>query len=373
MKIMISAGEVSGDVHGSYLVKELRKFRSDLTFFGLGSERLADVGVDIRFDIIKRGSIGILEALPNVFPLFSVFRKVKKLVLAEKPDLVILIDSQGINLPLAKFCKAVGIKTVYYIAPQEWLWGTPRGVKHVAQIVDLIVAIFPKEYEAYKAAGAKVIYEGHPLVDIVKGSTEHAARIGKGNKDVVISLCPGSRMQEIGGLLPILLKAGELIKKEIPEAEFLIPVSSRNLFQEIFDLVGNFRPMAVFGQTYETLASSNLAICTSGTINFEASLLGIPNIMTYKLSRLTYWIGKYILKIDRKIKYYCMPNILMDKLVIPELTMENATSEKIAAEALSLLRDPQRQESMKKEFLELRKQLGEPGVIARVAKAILQG
>ncbi|MFA5113229.1 MAG: lipid-A-disaccharide synthase [Candidatus Margulisiibacteriota bacterium] len=364
---MVSAGEVSGDVHGSYLVKELKKLRPDLAFFGLGSERLAEAGVDIRFDIIKRGSIGILEALPNVFPLFSIFRKVKKLVLAEKPDLVILIDSQGINLPLAKFCKAVGIKTVYYIAPQEWLWGTPRGVKHVAQIVDLIVAIFPREYEAYKAAGANVIYEGHPLIDIVQAPQPLSPR----SPSPRISLCPGSRMQEIGGLLPILLKAGELIKKELPDAEFLIPVSSRNLFQEIFALVGDFRPMAVFGKTYETLASSNLAICTSGTINFEASLLGVPNIMTYKLSRLTYWAGKYILKIDRKIKYFCMPNILMDNLVIPELVMENATAEKIAQEALAILRDTQRQEKMKKEFVKLKGELGRPGMIGRIAKSIL--
>jgi lipid-A-disaccharide synthase len=366
MKIMISAGEVSGDVHGSYLVQELKKLRSDLTFFGLGSERLAEAGVDIKFDIIRRGSIGILEALPNVLPLFSLFQRIKKLVLQEKPDFVILIDSQGLNLPLAKFCKANKIKTVYYIAPQEWLWGTPRGVKYVAQIVDLIVAIFPKEYEAYQAAGANVIFEGHPLIDIVPRPSSLAPH------PLTISLCPGSRLQEIKGLLPILLNAGELIKKELPEAEFFVPVSSRNLFPEIFARVGSFRPMAVFGRTYETLAVSDLAVCASGTINFEASLLGVPNIMTYKLSRLTYLIGKYVLKIDQKIKYFCMPNILMDKMVVPELTMENATPEKIAREALAILSDRQRQEIMKTDFSALRTRLGVPGVIGRIARAILQ-
>lgn len=170
MKIMVSAGEVSGDVHGSYLIKEFKKLRPDIFFFGMGSERLAAEGVDVKFDITKRGTIGILEALPNILPVYSTFLKMKKLLLREKPDLVLLIDSQGFNMPFAKFCKKAGFKTVYYIAPQEWLWGTPRGIKRVADTVDLIVAIFQKEYEAYRAAGANVVYFGHPLVDIVKVS-----------------------------------------------------------------------------------------------------------------------------------------------------------------------------------------------------------
>lgn len=368
MKIMLSAGEVSGDVHGYYLVRELKKLRPDIYFFGMGSERLAAEGVDIKFDICKRGTIGILEALPNLFPIYSTFLKMKNLLLKEKPDLVLLIDSQGFNMPFAKFCKKAGFKTVYYIAPQEWLWGTQRGVNKVAKAIDLIVAIFEKEFEIYKKAGANVVYFGHPLIDIdiVNGRNPLAV-----NGKPVISICPGSRTQEIKGLLPILLKAGELIKKELPEAEFLVPVSSRKLFQEIFDLVGDFRPKAVFEQTYDALAASDLAICSSGTINLEASLLGTPNIMVYKLSPLTYFIGMYILKIGQKIKYFSMPNILLEKLVIPELVMKDAMPEKIAAEALDILRNANRREEMKRSFEELRAKLGSPGVIARAAESIL--
>jgi lipid-A-disaccharide synthase len=366
MKIMISAGEVSGDVHGSYLVKELKKLRPDILFFGMGSERLAAEGVDVKFDVSKRGTIGILEALPNVLPIYSTFLKMKKLLLKEKPDLVLLIDSQGFNMPFAKFCKKARFKTVYYIAPQEWLWGTPRGVKKVAETVDLIIAIFKMEYEAYKAAGANVVYFGHPLVDIVKVSGPVAR-----DSQPTISICPGSRTQEIRGLLPILLKTGELIKKALPNAEFLVPVSSRKLFQEIFDLVGDFRPKAIFEQTYEVLAASDLAICASGTINLEASLLGTPNIMVYKLSPLTRFIGKYILGIERKIKYFSMPNILLDEKVVPELVMGEANPEKIAGEALSILKDGARQEKMKNSFAKLKSQLGSEGVIRKVAEAIL--
>src|SRR3989339_1883113 len=149
MKIMVSAGELSGDLHGSLLVKELRRQASGLTFFGIGSKRLALAGVDIRLDISPRSSVGIFEALPNLFSIYRSFRKAKALILSERPDLVILIDSQGFNMPLARFCKKQGIKTVYYVAPQEWLWGTERGARRVAQTLDLIIAIFEKEYHSY--------------------------------------------------------------------------------------------------------------------------------------------------------------------------------------------------------------------------------
>jgi lipid-A-disaccharide synthase len=370
MKVFVSAGEVSGDIHGSYLVKELKKLRPDIQLYGIGSERMAAAGVDVRFDISRRGSIGIFEALPNLFPILSVFNRVKKLLRDEKPDLVLLIDSQGFNLPLARFCKGQGIKTVYYIAPQEWLWGTPEGVKKVASTVDLIVAIFENEYQAYRQAGANVVYFGHPLIDIVKPTVSREA-IRNQPVQPLIALCPGSRIQEIRGLLPVLLKAGEIIHKEVPQARFVIPVASSKVIKDIFDLVGDFRPDTIVGETYNILNASDLAICTSGTINLEASILGVPNIMVYKLSFLTYLIGKYIVKLDRKLPYFSMPNLLLNEKVIPELVMGNATPEKIAAEALCILRSKERVKRMKERFQLLRDHLGKPGVIRSVAESIL--
>jgi lipid-A-disaccharide synthase len=367
MKVLVSAGEISGDIHGAHLVRELQKLKPGSSFFGMGSDRLAAAGVDVKFDISRRGTIGILEAIPNILPIYSTFLRMKRLALQERPDLVLLIDSQGFNIPFARFCKKAGLRTVYYIAPQQWLWGTPKGVRQVAESVDLIVAIFPQEHEAYRAAGANVIYEGHPLIDIIGSRAQ-----GQGpRKGLTISICPGSRTQEIRNLFPVLLKAAELIKQERPEAEFVMPVPSTGIIEEMFPLVGDFHPKAVAGQTDELLAASDLAICTSGTINLEASLLGTPNIMVYKLSRLTYLIGKHLLKITQKIKYFSMPNILLDEKVIPELVMENATPEKIAAEALAIITDRGRQEGMKRSFATLKGKLGKPGVITRVAASIL--
>jgi len=374
MKIMVSAGEVSGDMHGASLVHELKKLKPDLRFFGMGSENLLAEGVEVKLDITRRGTIGIFEALPNAIPIFFAYRKLVGLLKKEKPDLLLLIDSQGINLPLARAAKKLGIRTVYYIAPQEWLWGTARGIKKVARTIDLIVAIFEKEAETYKAAGGNVFFAGHPLMDIVSSSlSPFAARqqfLGT-QEGPVIAICPGSRTQEIKGLFPILLKAAELIQKEMPHAHFLVPAASTNMLQKIFDLIRDFRPKAIVGHTYDILAASDLAICTSGTINLEASILGTPSIMTYKLSPLTYWVGKNILKLGEKLPYFSMPNILLGEKVIPELLMKDANPERIAQESLAILQDPTRQQKMKASFNLLKNKLGASDVIARCAQAIL--
>ncbi len=372
-KIMLSAGEVSGDVHATSLVRELKKLLPDTYFFGMGSEKLLAEGVDVKIDIAKRGSIGILEALPNIVPIYFAYQKMLTLLKSERPDLLILIDSQGINMPLAKAAKKLGIKTIYYIAPQEWLWGSSKGVKKVSDTLDMIVSIFEKEHLAYKQAGGNSVYFGHPLVDIVKPekSKSEARKEFLGSEDgPVISLCPGSRTQEIKNLLPILLKAGELIQKEIPNAKFIIPAASTEMIKMIFGYISDFRPKAIIGHTYDILACSDLAICTSGTINLEASILKTPNIMVYKLNPLTYLIGKYFLKIGEKLSFFSMPNMLMEEKVIPELVMQNANPQTIAAEALHILQEEKLQQKMQQQFEALRQKLGQTGVIAKCAKAI---
>ncbi|MFH1542329.1 MAG: lipid-A-disaccharide synthase, partial [bacterium] len=281
-KIMISAGEVSGDTHGKYLVRELKKLDPNIYFFGMGSEQLLAEGVDVKVDITKKGSVGILEALPNIVPVYIAFLKMVALMKHVRPDILILIDSQGINMPLAKRAKQLGIRTVYYIAPQEWLWGTDKGVKKVAETVDSIISIFAKEHAVYEKAAANTQYFGHPLIDIVKptlSKDETRKQFLGTTEGPVISLCPGSRTQEIKKLFPILLRAGEIIQKECPQAKFLIPAASNNIIKEIFGLIKDFRPKAVVGHTYDILNASDVAICTSGTINLEASILGTPNIM----------------------------------------------------------------------------------------------
>jgi len=375
MKVMVSAGEVSGDLHGAFLVRELKKTSPDIKFFGLGSDRLKSEGVDIRFDISRRSTIGIFEALPNLIPIYLVYLRTIHLMKKEKPDLLLLIDSQGFNIPLARAAKKLGIKTVYYIAPQEWLWGTPAGVKKIAETIDLIVAIFEKEYNSYKNAGGNVVYFGHPLIDIVTPSlSRNAARkkyLGAEDKKLLISLCPGSRTQEIKNLLPLLVKSALLIGKEFPAAEFFIPAASDYISKIIPHYMESLEARIIVGQTYDILFASDLALCASGTINLESSVLGVPNIMVYKLSPLTYFIGKNILKIDKKLPYFSMPNFILNEKVVPELVMGMANPVLIAAEAVSILKDPSRADYMKNSFSRLKTLLGRPGVLLKISQSII--
>lgn len=374
MKFFISAGETSGDVHGAYLVSEIKKLAPDSTFVGVGSDRLRSVGVDIRFDISSKGTIGLIETLPNIFSIYSTFLKVKELLLNEKPDAIILIDSQGFNLPLAEYAKSMGIKTIYYIAPQEWLWGKSEKTKQIAKTLDLIIAIFPKEFEAYKAAGANVKYFGHPLLDIVKATMmrDEARKTycGSGVRNV-IALCAGSRTQEINKVFPVILEAAKIIREQFPDAIFLIPAATTEIKNKINSiichltfLIGHYA--IVTDNTHNALIASDIAICVSGTINMEACILAVPNIMVYKLNPLTYWIGKNILKIDKKMKYFSMPNILVDEAMVPEFVQNEATAENIANKCLSMLKENQHLDNKK-----LMAILGKPPVISKVAKAIL--
>jgi lipid-A-disaccharide synthase len=375
-KIMVSAGEVSGDIHAAYLIKALKSLDPHLTFFGIGSERLKAEGVKIFFDITARATVGLLEALPNLPYFYFTFKKMVALMRQERPDLLLLVDSQGLNMPLAIEAKKLGIKTAYYIPPQEWLWGNRRNLKKVADNIDLIIAIFEKEYQSYKQAGGKVVYFGHPLVDMVKPSLSKADALSLffGSPEdtyPTISLFPGSRKHEIENLLPVLLKAASLIKQKLLHARFLISVASLGTMKHVFPLVGDYGPKAIVDQSYNILSVSDIALCTSGTINLEASLLGIPNLMIYKLSPLTYFIGKHILKVDKKIPFFSMPNLLLNSPVIPELTMKAANPQRIAAEALAILNNPQRAAEMRAAFSLLKEKLGQPGVISRCAKEIL--
>jgi lipid-A-disaccharide synthase len=388
---MVSAGEVSGDMHAAHLVREIKKVLPDTCFLGIGGEHLSAAGVEIKIDITRRGSIGFLEALPNLLPVFFAFRKMLSLIKNTRPDLLLLVDSQGLNMPLAAAAKKLGIKTAYYISPQEWLWGTVEGEKKVARSVDLLLAIFQKEYQVYQqiyqAVGRgkeRVVYHGHPLLDIVKPSrSRQAVRqniVGMPENAVLISLCPGSRVQEIKNLLQEFLAAAQIIKKHLPAVRFVIPAASAEIAKMIERLSlsgktisGNApRPEIIVSNSYDLLAASDLAICASGTINMEASLLGTPNIMAYKLSWLSFLIGKYLIKIPEKIPYFSMPNILLNEKVLPELTMHHANAKEIAEESLAILKNPARQEHMKAAFARLLSLLGSPGALEKCAREIVR-
>ena len=362
-KILISAAEVSGDVHGCALARELKKLSPDIFLYGMGGEKMRAAGVDVRLDITEYSTIGLLEALTYLPRQFAAFRFMVTLLKKDRPDILVLIDAQGFNVPLAKAAKKLGIKTCYYIAPQEWLWGTPKNAKIIAETLDKIIAIFEEEYKIYKNFGANVVYNGHPLLDIVKTSS------AKEETRNSIAICPGSRRQEFKHLLPILLEAAKMLHAKFPDLEFVIPLSSPRFRPLLKNILGrSLLPVKIIeGHTYDVLAHSRLALAASGTIVLESVILNTPVIMAYKLSMFTEFIGKKILGI--KLPFYSMPNLLANENIVTELVQKNCSPEKIYAEAVELLKNPQKQTLR---FPKILKTLGQSGAIQKAAEELLK-
>jgi len=364
IKIMMSAAEVSADLLGSYLAKELK----GCYLFGMGGEKMRRAGVDVRLDITEKSSVGIVEAFKYLPFQLSTLRSMKDMIKKEMPDALILIDAQGFNMPLATFAKSLEIKTIYFIAPQEWLWGTKKGVDKVVRTIDLIISIFKREHETYKSAGGNSVYYGHPLLDVVKasmGRKDLCQKFGLDTKEKIITLCPGSRRHEIKKLLPILIDVAGRIKG----AQFVIPIPSSKFRKEIEEQASrnSLNIKIIEGYNYDVLANSDLVIAKSGTLVLECVCLNTPVIMFYKLSPITYFIGKYFLRI--KLPFYSMPNILAGKMVVPEYVMGQATADNLYKEAVRMLADPVK---AKAGYAEVRSLLGNEGAIRSSAQKIIE-
>ena len=374
IKIMLSAGEVSGDIHGAALAKELKKVNSALYLFGMGGEKMRLAGVDIKFDLSAKGTVGIIEVLKFLpFILFGLY-KMKRLLKKEKPDILTLIDYQGFNMLLAKYAKKIGIKTVYYIAPQEWLWGSPKGIKNVVSTIDKLLCIFEEEAKIYKENGGNAVYVGNPNVDTAKpGSSkeEFCKTAGLNPKFPIFGLFPGSRHQELNALLPVFTGAAGLIKKRIPNAQFVIALSSLQFKTKVNSYLQKHRINipTLYGRSHDILSASNVAIAASGTIIMEAAIINTPAIMAYKISALTYLIAKHIVKI--KLPYFTMPNIIANKMIVPEIMQSDATQQNIADKAVKMLTDPEAIKDIKEEFRQVRTKLGAPGAVKRAAEEIM--
>lgn len=374
IKIMLSAGEISGDMHGAALAKELKKINSALYLFGMGGEKMRLAGVDIKYDLSAKGSVGVMEVLrflPSI--LFGLY-KMKRLLKKESPDLLVLIDYQGFNMLLAKYAKKLGIKTAYYIPPQEWLWGTPKGIKNVVATIDKLLCIFEEEARIYKENGGNAVYVGNPNVDLAKpgvSKEEFCRATGLNPKFPIFGLFPGSRHQELISLLPVFTGAAALIKKEIPNAQFVIALSSLQFKSMVLSYLkkNNINIPAIYGRSHDILGASNVAIAASGTIIMEAAIINTPAVMAYKISNLTYLIAKYIVKI--KLPYFSMPNIIANKMIVPEIMQSDVTQNNIAEKAVKMLMDPDKAKAVKDGFRNVRAKLGPPGAVRRAAEEIM--
>jgi len=372
LKIMLSATEVSGDLHASNLVKAIKRIHPSVDFVGIGGERMQEAGVDVRAFTTHMGTIGLLEGV-KFYPSFLRIKSMAEEILRkERPDLVVLIDSRDFNLRIIRLAKKFKIPTVYYVAPPVWAWPDWEA-KNIARSVDRVIAIFPFEVELYEKLGAKVTFVGHPLLDLAKPKMKKEQAYRKFDLDPVkpiIGLLPGSREQEINRLLPVMLKAAHILKENLKEAQFLLPVAASVFRDKIARMLKRSTvPIKMTDNSvYEIMNISSLLITASGTATLEAACLNAPMIILYKTSISTYLLGKILLKIP----YVGLPNILAQRRIVPELLQFKATPKRVADLALKMLTDSRRLKRMRDELKEVAGKLGRPGAIDRAARAVLE-
>jgi len=371
-KIMICAGEVSGDLHAANLVRAVKKLDSNIEFMGIGGEKMEEAGVEIRDKTVHMGTVGIMEGVKYYPSFWKIKTKLSKTLKEEHPDLVILVDSRDFNLRVARLAKKLGISTLYYIAPPIWAWKDWQ-TKRISRDIDRIIAIFSFEAEAYKRAGAKVSFVGYPLVDLARPSMSKEEALRKFNltaKRLIVGLLPGSRKHEIVKLLPLILKVAAKLEEEFKGIQFLLAEASPVFHREITRIVaGTDIPLKIISHsTYDLMNVSDLLITTSGTATLEATLLGTPMIVIYKTSFSTWLIGQILIKLP----YVALPNIIAKEEIVPELIGFELNEKRLNNVALELLHNKEKLEKIRVRLKRVAEELGRPGAIERAAKIIVE-
>ena len=366
--IMIVAGEASGDMHGASLVREMLKIDPSLNFYGMGGNKMQEAGVKLLVNASETAVVGLTEVISKFGTLFRIIRQMKKSLDEMKPELVILIDYPDFNLNfVAPAAKKRDIKIFYYISPQVWAWRKSR-INKIKRLVNKMAVILPFEVYTYAAKGFAVDYVGHPLLDLVKPAYSRQESLKIFNLDeskTTIGLLPGSRQSEVVKLLPEMLRASEIITQKIQNVQFILPLADTLEQKTIDDIVSGFaiKVKVISGQTYDAVSCCDLAIVASGTATLETALLSVPMIIIYKISPLSYFIGKFIVNVQN----IGLANIIAGKTVVPELIQEDASGNRIAAEAMDILTNTARKQEMIKELAAIRSKLGDPGAATKTA------
>jgi lipid-A-disaccharide synthase len=370
-KILMIAGEASGDLHGSHLVKELLSLDPSLRIYGVGGEKMKNEGVELIADSNKMAVVGITEVLLKLKSIYRIYRKLKNSLTADSPSLVILIDYPDFNLRFAREAKKKNIPIVYYISPQVWAWRKGR-IKKIGRLIKKMIVIFPFEKTIYEKAKIDVDFVGHPLLDSIRSQffrEEAFQKFSLTSGVTTIGLLPGSRMNEVKRLLPPMIEAIPLISKQINPAQFIIPVAPGLDLGEVQNLVGSKREniRVVENNIYDVMRISDVVIVASGTATIEAAIMGAPMIVVYRVSPFTYLLGKMLIK----VKNIGMVNIIAGKTVVPELIQRDVTPEKITSAVVRILNNPFKREEIKKELSSVKEKIGNPGASLRAAQIII--
>ncbi|MFA6029945.1 MAG: lipid-A-disaccharide synthase [Elusimicrobiota bacterium] len=374
MRLLVVAGDPSGDLYGSLLLRALKTRRSDLRVDAVGGALMRaaaeETGGEFLHDLAGMGLTGFVEPLRRIPHLFALRRTLAARMRTERPDALVVIDYYGFNRHVLAAGRDAGVKTLYYVSPQVWA-SRPGRIRVLRGLVDRMIVIFPFEEELYRAQGVPVTWVGHPLLDLLPAPRDPDA---SGDGTLRLGLLPGSRASELARHLPVLLPAAERVLKSFPRSElsvFAAPQAPDALYTPhlaAFERRTGRAVRLVRDRAYAERARLDLALCSSGTATLENALLGVPMVVVYRLSWPTYALARALVH----VRNIAMANLLAGRTLVPELIQHEATPERIADAALDLLAEPRRLAALRRELAALREKLGGPGATGRAAAAVLE-
>jgi lipid-A-disaccharide synthase len=372
-KVLISAGEASGDFYAAGLVEALRRRNSSLEFFGCAGPRMQRAGVRPVVDSASLAVVGLVEVVTHIPRIYREYRKLIRAAERERPDVAILTDSPDFHLRLARRLKRLGIPVIYLVAPQVWAWRKGR-LPAMRQNIDQLLCIFPFEPEFFAAHGIDARYIGHPLTSLVKPSASREqlrSRYGITDESPIVALLPGSRKGEIERHLPVLIEAVRHIRQASRKLapQFILAVPSVNLIGPNFrERISETSIQVLEGQTWDVLACAELALAASGTVTIEATLVGTPMVTFYRVNKLSWLMGKFLVRVP----FYSMVNLVAGRRIVPELMQSDMTPARLAAEALRLLGDRSARDLMRSELEQVARKLAGPQDPLEVAASTVE-
>jgi lipid-A-disaccharide synthase len=369
-RLLLSCGEASGDLYAGALIRALRQLSPGIDVFGLGGPQMAAAGGRLVHDFRGLSVTGLTEVVAHIPRLLSVRRKLVAAAREHRPDALVVIDYADFNFQLAQQIRRLNIPVVFYISPQIWAW-RPGRIKTIKALADRVLVIFPFEEELYRKADVPVEFVGHPLIDL---STPRESRdgflrgLGLEPGAPTVAVLPGSRKNEVSQILPDLLAAGELIRQRVPAVQ-LVVARAPHLDDALFAPAAQTRGVVVVEHDTDTvLASADLALTASGTATVQTALHDTPMVVVYRLSNLTYRVGRPFVKLDT----FAMVNLIAGTRVVPELIQDAFTPDAVAREALTLLTNPEAAARMRRSLAAVREKLGGSGASDRAARAIVR-
>ncbi len=387
--VIIVAGESSGELYGSLLAQELRKKEPDMRIMGMGGERMRAAGVEIISPISD--AFGLVELFSAYRKIRTAFKKTKTAIRTHTPDVLVLIDYPDFNLKIAKYARALGIRILYYVSPQVWAWRRGR-VRKIGRLVDRMAVLLPFEEDIYRDAGIRCEFVGHPILEEIRNvliasspslrekqdnTPDHAERqalrsaLGINPSGPLLSLLPGSRPSELERLLPVMTEVVRLFRPEFSTWQFCMPLAPNTdseKYRDSLDALTKEGVVVIKGESVRALAASDLAVVASGTATLQTALLGVPMVVVYKLSPLTFFLGKLVVDVP----HISLVNILAGREVVRELLQKIANPREVTGELSRIIRDKAYREEMLHHYRAIKEKFSRKHASQRVAEIVLE-